>query len=73
MCTGDRTPSLNPQHTVPVLVDGGTIITESRAAMTYLVMKHNAVEMYPDCPKKRSQIDMRHVGVNRTPPSWEWE
>jgi len=51
--------SLNPQHTVPVLVDGNLTITESRAAMTYLVSQHKPGQLYPACAKKRSQIDQR--------------
>merc|ERR1711982_297861 len=55
-----RTPeylSMNPQHTVPVLTDGNLVITESRAAMTYLVSQHKPGQLYPACAKKRSQID----------------
>ena len=57
-----RTPeylSMNPQHTVPVLTDGNLVITESRAAMTYLVSQHKPGQLYPVCAKKRSQIDQR--------------
>jgi len=57
-----RTPeylSMNPQHTVPVLTDGNLVITESRAAMTYLVSQHKPGQLYPACAKKRSQIDQR--------------
>ena len=51
--------SMNPQHTVPVLTDGNLVITESRAAMTYLVSQHKPGQLYPACAKKRSQIDQR--------------
>ena len=51
--------SMNPQHTVPVLTDGNLVITESRAAMTYLVRQHKPDQLYPACAKKRSQIDQR--------------
>merc|ERR1711892_1193565 len=51
--------SMNPQHTVPVLADGNLVITESRAAMTYLVSQHKPGQLYPACAKKRSQIDQR--------------
>merc|ERR1711887_274919 len=57
-----RTPeflSLNPQHTVPVLVDGDLSITESRAALSYMVSQHKPSQLYPACAKKRSQIDQR--------------
>jgi len=59
---GTRTPeflSLNPQHTVPVLVDGNVVITESRAAITYLVSQHKPSGLYPICTKKRAQVDQR--------------
>jgi len=51
--------ALNPQHTVPVLTDGNLVITESRAAMTYLVSQYKPGQLYPACAKKRSQIDQR--------------
>merc|ERR1712227_1034878 len=57
---GTKTPeflSLNPQHTIPVLTDGNLVITESRAAMTYLVSQHKPGQLYPACAKKKSQID----------------
>jgi len=50
---------MNPQHTVPVLCDGNLTITESRAAMAYLVSQHKPGQLYPACAKKRSQIDQR--------------
>merc|ERR1712080_245794 len=62
-----RTPeflSMNPQHTVPVLCDGNLTITESRAAMAYLVSQHKPGQLYPACAKKRSQIGQRlHFGI----------
>jgi len=52
--------SINPHNTVPVLVDDSLIITESSAAMTYLVSQHRPSQLYPECgAKKRSQIDQR--------------
>merc|ERR1712112_357429 len=51
--------AMNPQHTVPVLCDGNLTITESRAAMAYLVSQHKPGQLYPACAKKRSQIDQR--------------
>merc|ERR1711890_169655 len=56
--------AVNPQHTVPVLCDGNLTITESRAAMAYLVSQHKPGQLYPACAKKRSQIDQRlHFGI----------
>jgi len=51
--------SLNPQHTVPVLVDGKLVITESRAALTYLVSQHRPGALYPTEPAVRAKIDQR--------------
>jgi len=59
---GTKTPeflSLNPQHTIPVLTDGNLVITESRAALTYLVSQHKPGQLYPACAKKKSQVDQR--------------
>lgn len=58
-----RTPEylkMNPQHTVPTVVDNGYVITESRAALTYLVDKYakgNQVQLYPRDLQARTKID----------------
>ena len=57
-----RTPeflSLNPQHTIPVMVDNDIVVTESRAAMTYLISKYKPSQLYPTCAKKRALVDQR--------------
>jgi len=57
-----RTPeflSLNPQHTVPVLIDDDHVVTESRAAMAYLISQYKPGQLYPTCAKKRSLVDQR--------------
>merc|ERR1719317_888860 len=52
--------AINPHNTVPVLVDDSLVITESSAAMTYLVNQHRPSQLYPEQGvKKRSQIDQR--------------
>ncbi|XP_049304146.1 glutathione S-transferase D1-like isoform X1 [Bactrocera dorsalis] len=51
---------LNPQHTIPTLVDNGFSIWESRAIIIYLVEKYGKNDsLYPNCPKKRALINQR--------------
>ncbi|XP_058174972.1 uncharacterized protein LOC131289654 [Anopheles ziemanni] len=50
---------LNPQHTIPVLVDAdGTVVSESHAIMIYLVTKYAKDDtLYPKDPAKQARVN----------------
>ncbi len=51
---------MNPQHTVPVLVDGDFVLNESRAMLTYLARKYGKNStIYPIHLKDKTRVDMR--------------
>ncbi|KAH8318833.1 hypothetical protein KR074_007325, partial [Drosophila pseudoananassae] len=52
---------INPQHTIPTLVDHGFVIWESRAIVTYLVEQYGDRDspLYPNDPQKRAVINQR--------------
>ena len=61
-----RTPEylkLNPQHTVPTMVDGKLVLNESRAIATYLgsmaTQYGGNAKLYPDNIITRAKIDQR--------------
>ncbi|KAH8289038.1 hypothetical protein KR054_005559, partial [Drosophila jambulina] len=51
---------LNPQHTIPTLVDNGFAIWESRAIIVYLVEKYGKDDsLFPKDPKKQAVVNQR--------------
>ncbi|KAH8382061.1 hypothetical protein KR009_001643, partial [Drosophila setifemur] len=51
---------LNPQHTIPTLVDNGFSIWESRAIAVYLVEQYGKDDsLFPKDPKKQAVVNQR--------------
>lgn len=51
---------LNPQHTIPTIVDNGFSLWETRAILTYLVEKYGADDsLYPKDVEKRAVVNQR--------------
>lgn len=51
---------LNPNHQIPVLVDGDFVVCESRAIMAYIVnSKKPGSPLYPVNSKARARVDQR--------------
>lgn len=54
---------MNPQHTIPLLNDGGAIVYDSHAICTYLVEKYGDEQqqqhLYPKDLVQRAQVDAR--------------
>lgn len=52
--------AINPQHTIPTLVDEGFAIWESRAILSYLAEKYGKDDsLYPKDPQKRAIVNQR--------------
>ncbi|XP_058813009.1 glutathione S-transferase 1 isoform X2 [Topomyia yanbarensis] len=52
---------INPQHTIPTLVDNGVTLWESRVIMCYLVEKYGKKDdpLHPKDPQKRALVNQR--------------
>ncbi|CAD6995107.1 glutathione S-transferase 1 [Ceratitis capitata] len=51
---------INPQHTIPTLVDNDLTLWESRAIMIYLVEQYAKTDsLYSECPETRALINQR--------------
>jgi hypothetical protein len=48
---------INPQHSVPTLVDGDFTIWDSHAIVGYLVGQHGSDDLYPKETKPRASVD----------------
>nr|AHH02243.1 glutathione-S-transferase E4 [Anopheles arabiensis] len=61
---------LNPQHTIPVIDDNGTIVWDSHAINVYLVSKYGKPEgdsLYPSDVVQRSKEPILYYGAAETP------
>jgi glutathione S-transferase len=52
--------AINPQHTVPTMVDNGFVLTESRGILMYLQNKYGKDDsLYPKDAQQRALVEMR--------------
>lgn len=51
---------MNPQHTIPLIVDNGFVLSESRAILGYLAEKYAmSMALYPNDPMARGVVNQR--------------
>ena len=56
----DEVKALNPSGKIPVLVEDGTVLTDSSAILTYLADKHNALTFAPGTIDRARQDGLLH-------------
>ena len=49
--------AINPNHQIPVLIDGKVKLFESNAILRYLCTKHGLTDWYPDALATRARVD----------------
>lgn len=56
---GDRSGPSNPFGLVPVLDDGGWLLSESNTILRYLAQREGRTDLYPCEPRERARVDER--------------
>ncbi|HEY1708418.1 MAG TPA: glutathione S-transferase family protein [Rhizomicrobium sp.] len=54
----DAFDAMNPNHRVPAIDDGGTVVWESHAIVRYLAAKYGHGSLWPEDPGDRARSDM---------------
>ncbi len=49
--------ALNPNATIPVIIDAGLVLWQSNSIIRYLANQYHGQDLYPENPKQRAVID----------------